>query len=60
MVYTLMRMRVTCIDSSASTPVKIYSVEVDLSSLEHRDYFERISSVKFIEINFINIMSPRR
>lgn len=55
-----MRMRVACIDSSTSTPVKIYLVEVDLSTPEHRDYFKRISTVKYIEINFINIKnSPR-
>jgi hypothetical protein len=55
-----MRMRVTSIDSSTSTPVKIYLVKVDLITLEHRDYFKRISTVKYIEINSTIIKNSRR
>jgi hypothetical protein len=52
--------RVPCIESSTSSQVKIYLLEVDLSTLEHRDYYKRISTVKYIEINFINIKDSRR
>jgi hypothetical protein len=59
-ISTLLRMRVTYAESSTSTPMKICLVEVALSTVEHRDYFKRISTVEHMEINFINVKYSQR